>query len=146
MGSGDVGWVGLGASLADDLSAHGYIVVGVNIRQYLAPSPTARTISRLTDVPQDFRVLWRAAGVSSLLQRPLIVAGVSEGAAIAVLAAADTTNHAWIDGVLTMGLPAEAELAWRWTDVGIVDDQTRRRRAVLRARTTSSPALRRCRS
>ena len=35
-GSGDVGWVGLGASLADELSARRLIVVGVNIRQYLA--------------------------------------------------------------------------------------------------------------
>jgi hypothetical protein len=43
---------------------------------------------------------------------------VSEGAGLAVLAAADSKNHGWIDGVITMGLPATAELAWRWTDVG----------------------------
>jgi fermentation-respiration switch protein FrsA (DUF1100 family) len=46
----------------------------------------------------------------------VIVTGVSEGAALAVLAASEAKNHAWIDGVITMGLPASAELAWRWTD------------------------------
>jgi alpha-beta hydrolase superfamily lysophospholipase len=116
MGSGDVGWVGLGASLADDLSAHGYIVVGVNIRQYLSTFTDGKNHLTATDVPQDFRALRELLGREHLLQRPLIVAGVSEGAAIAVLAAADKTNHDWIDGVLTMGLPPSAELAWRWTD------------------------------
>jgi hypothetical protein len=34
-----------------------------------------------------------------------------------VLAASDPKNHGWIDGVMTLGLPATAELAWRWTDL-----------------------------
>src|SRR5216683_2445791 len=36
MGSGDVGWVGLAASMASFLSDEGYVVVGVNVRQYLS--------------------------------------------------------------------------------------------------------------
>jgi type IV secretory pathway VirJ component len=32
----DVGWVGLAASMADDLSTQGYTVVGINVRQYLS--------------------------------------------------------------------------------------------------------------
>jgi dienelactone hydrolase len=51
-----------------------------------------------------------------LLPSPVVVSGVSEGAAIAVLAAAAAENHAWINGVVTMGLPAVAEIAWRWSD------------------------------
>jgi pimeloyl-ACP methyl ester carboxylesterase len=43
---------------------------------------------------------------------------MSEGAALAVLAASDPRNHDWIDGVITMGIPPTAELAWRWTDMG----------------------------
>jgi len=43
------------------------------------------------------------------------VAGVSEGAALAILAAA-RVNHSWVSGVMTLGLPASAELAWRWKD------------------------------
>jgi fermentation-respiration switch protein FrsA (DUF1100 family) len=52
------------------------------------------------------------------LPRPLVLAGVSEGAGLAVLVAADPANHDWIDGVITLGLPAMSELAWRWSDVG----------------------------
>jgi hypothetical protein len=52
-----------------------------------------------------------------LLVRPVVVSGASEGAALAVLAASDPKNHSWIDGVVTLGLPATAELAWRWTDL-----------------------------
>jgi pimeloyl-ACP methyl ester carboxylesterase len=47
---------------------------------------------------------------------PIIVAGVSEGAALAVLAGA-AANHTWVRGVMTMGLPPSAELAWRWKDM-----------------------------
>ena len=37
--------------------------------------------------------------------------------ALAVLAGADKSNRTWVKGVLTMGLPPTAELAWRWTDI-----------------------------
>ncbi len=36
MGSGDVGWVGLAVARAQELSADGYVVVGVNVREYLS--------------------------------------------------------------------------------------------------------------
>ena len=35
---------------------------------------------------------------------------------MAVLAAAAPENHSWIAGAITMGLPATAEIAWRWSD------------------------------
>ena len=37
---------------------------------------------------------------------------------MAVLVSADHKNHEWIDGVVTMGIPPLAELAWKWTDIG----------------------------
>src|SRR4051794_37113361 len=40
MGSGDVGWVGLAVSMAEFLSEAGYIVAGVNVREYLAAFTT----------------------------------------------------------------------------------------------------------
>jgi type IV secretory pathway VirJ component len=116
MGSGDVGWVGLGASMADDLSAEGYIVVGINVRQYLAAFTDHDKHLTVQDVPQDYRDLSQLLKRSNLLVRPVIVSGVSEGAGLAILAAADSKNHDWIDGVIAMGLPPTAELAWRWTD------------------------------
>jgi alpha-beta hydrolase superfamily lysophospholipase len=117
MGSGDVGWVGLAVSMADELSAQGYLVIGINVRQYLAAFTSAKDHVLTKDVPADYRVFAGRLKEKQLLVRPVIVSGVSEGAALAVLAASDPGNHTWIDGVVTMGLPATAELAWRWSDL-----------------------------
>lgn len=118
MGSGDVGWVGLGVSMAEDLSAQGYTVVGINVRQYLASFTSGQSHLQSSEVPGDYRFIIDTLKQSRHLDLPIIVSGVSEGAALAVLAASDPANHGWIDGVITMGLPPTAELAWRWTDAG----------------------------
>jgi type IV secretory pathway VirJ component len=116
MGSGDVGWVGLAVSMAEFLSDAGYLVVGINVRQYLSAF-TGRTRHLMpADVPADYAEIAAYLKGRHLLQEPVIVSGVSEGAALAVLGASSKANHTWISGVITMGLPATAELAWRWTD------------------------------
>jgi alpha-beta hydrolase superfamily lysophospholipase len=117
MGSGDVGWVGLAVSMAEELSAQGFIVIGVNARQYLSAFTSGRDHLQPKDVPADYRLFADRLKEKQLLVRPVVLSGVSEGAALAVLAASDAKNHAWIDGVITLGLPATAELAWRWTDL-----------------------------
>ena len=118
MGSGDVGWVGLAASMAEELCTHGYTVVGLNVRQYLSSFTAGSAHLQPTDVGADYRLLFNTLKQSHRLDSPVIVSGVSEGAALAILAASDPINHEWINGVITMGLPPTAELAWRWTDVG----------------------------
>ena len=118
IGSGDVGWVGLAVTVAEEFSAAGYAVVGINVRQYLAAFTAGKSHLSVADVPGDYRLLVERARARLPLPRPLVLAGVSEGAGLAVLAAADAKNHDWIDGVITMGLPAVSELAWRWSDVG----------------------------
>jgi len=117
MGSGDVGWVGLAVSLAAFLSDAGYVVVGVNAREYLAAF-TTRTGGHLsaTDVPADYARLADFLRARSLLDPPVLVSGVSEGAGLAILAASAPANHSWIGGAITMGLPGTIELAWRWSD------------------------------
>ncbi|HMC75893.1 MAG TPA: AcvB/VirJ family lysyl-phosphatidylglycerol hydrolase [Vicinamibacterales bacterium] len=117
MGSGDVGWVGLAVSMAEELSAAGYLVIGLNARQYLSAFTAGTEHATTLDVPSDYRSIADRLKEKQLLVRPVVVAGVSEGAALAVLAGADAKNHDWIDGVMTMGLPMTAELAWRWTDL-----------------------------
>jgi hypothetical protein len=117
MGSGDVGWVGLAVSMAEMLSDQGYLVVGVNIRQYLSSFTSGTSHLEVADSPGDFHIISDVLRERQLLARPVILSGVSEGAALAVLAASDRKNHDWIDGVITMGLPPTAELAWRWTDI-----------------------------
>jgi type IV secretory pathway VirJ component len=117
MASGDVGWVGLAVSMAGFLRDAGYVVVGINTREYLAAF-TTRNGGHLVpiDVQGDYTTLAEALRHADLLRPPVIVSGVSEGAGLAVLAASAPANHAWIRGVITMGLPETVELAWRWSD------------------------------
>ena len=116
MGSGDVGWVGLAVDLSKILAPEGYEVVGINIRQYLSAFTAKGRHLTPSDIQSDYGALAQFLRPRGLLPGPVIVSGVSEGAAFAVVAAASAANHAWLDGVMTMGLPATAELAWRWTD------------------------------
>lgn len=116
MGSGDVGWVGLGVAMAQYLSEQGYVVVGVNVRQYLSSFTVGKAHLAPTDPPADYREMAELLKREGLLHAPVVLSGVSEGAALAVLAASARANHDWIQGVVTMGVPPTAELAWKWTD------------------------------
>lgn len=116
MGSGDVGWVGLATTLAEFLSDRGYVVAGINVRQYLSAFVSGADHLQVEQIPGDFAVFAAALRARGLLPSPVIFSGVSEGAALAVAAAASRDSHAWAHGVITMGLPATAELAWRWRD------------------------------
>ncbi len=116
MGSGDVGWVGLAESLAEFLSNDGYVVAGVNVRRYLAAFTSGKEHVTVAQIAQDYRSMADYLRTRHLLSSPVILSGVSEGAAMAVAAGAGTSNADWVAGVLTMGLPATAELAWKWTD------------------------------
>jgi type IV secretory pathway VirJ component len=115
MGSGDVGWVGLAVTLAEFLSDQGFIVAGVNVRSYLSAFTSGKQHVTVDQIPQDYRAMAEVLRARQLLRPPVVVAGVSEGAALAV-AAGTAPNHDFVSGVLTMGLPARAELAWRWSD------------------------------
>jgi len=116
MGSGDVGWVGLAVDLAGFLAGQGYTVVGINARQYLSAFTAGVSHVTTDQVTGDYAAIVQQLRGSHALRDPIIVAGVSEGAALAVLAGA-AANHGWVRGVMTMGLPATAELAWRWKDI-----------------------------
>lgn len=117
MGSGDVGWVGLATTLAEFLSDGGYIVAGISARQYLSAFASGSEHLRVDQVPGDYDLLAAALRSRGQLVRPVTLSGVSEGAALAIAAAASPASHQWVDGVMTMGLPPTAELAWRWKDV-----------------------------
>jgi hypothetical protein len=116
MGSGDVGWVGLAVDLAQILSDKGYTVVGINARQYLGAFTNGKATLTTKDPPGDYDSLFRFLTEKKLVTPPVILSGVSEGAALAVLAGASPNNRPWVNGVMTMGLPPSAELGWRWTD------------------------------
>jgi dienelactone hydrolase len=116
LSSGDGGWIHLGPQVAEMLAARGFFVVGVDSRAYLESFTSATSALTPGDVAGDFRTLIgyasRATG-----QQPLLV-GVSEGAALSVLAAADPSPPAPA-GVIAIGLGDRNELAWRWKDAVI---------------------------
>ena len=116
MAGGDVGWVGLAVTMARHLVAQGYLVVGLNVRQYLSAYTAGASHLSPSDIQHDYADLARYLRGRGWLHAPVIVSGVSEGAALAVVAAAASENHSWIAGAITMGLPATAEIAWRWSD------------------------------
>jgi alpha-beta hydrolase superfamily lysophospholipase len=116
VSSGDGGWIHLGPQVAEMLAARGFFVVGVDSKAYLEGFTSATTALLPGDVAGDFRTLMgyasRATG-----QRPLLV-GISEGAGLSVLAAADPSTPA-AAGVIAIGLGDRNELAWRWKDTVI---------------------------
>jgi len=116
MGSGDVGWVGLGVDMAEYLSDRGYTVIGINSRQYLGAFTSGKLTLKTSDVPGDYLFLFHYLQAQKLITPPVFLSGVSEGAALAALAGAGEQNRSWVNGVMTMGLPGTAELGWKWSD------------------------------
>jgi fermentation-respiration switch protein FrsA (DUF1100 family) len=114
LSSGDGGWIHLAPHAAEVLAAHGWFVVGVDSRAYLESFTAADASLRAEDVPLDFKTLSEFASRGS--GRRAVLAGVSEGAGLSVLAAAREPSKAVAAGVVALGLPDITELAWRWRD------------------------------
>jgi pimeloyl-ACP methyl ester carboxylesterase len=109
--SGDGGWTHLGPEVAEILAAQGYRVVGLDAKAYLASFTSRSGPLHAEEVPRDYEALLDHARAS----RALLV-GVSEGAGLSVLAAADPALHARVAGVVALGLPDRNELGWRFRD------------------------------
>jgi type IV secretory pathway VirJ component len=114
VASGDGGWIHLGPYVAEFLVGKGYFVVGFDCKAYLSSFTKGDKTLSTTDVPRDFLALVDHAAGSATTQP--IMLGVSEGAALAVLAATDDAVKARLAGVVVLGLPDQAELGWRWRD------------------------------
>jgi type IV secretory pathway VirJ component len=117
VSSGDGGWIHLGPHVAQILAARGYFVIGFNAKAYLESFTTKTSTLEPVDVPADFRELARYATGGSPV-KPILI-GVSEGAGLSVLAAADGPTKATVGGVIAIGLPDVNELGWRWKDAWI---------------------------
>ena len=113
LASGDGGWLHLAPHLADMLAARGYFVIGFDAKAYLAGAATAGDGSLSPpEISRDFGTLL------SMFARDqtAVLVGVSEGAGLSLVAAADPLNHSYIRGVVTYGVGERNELAWRWKD------------------------------
>ena len=114
VASGDGGWIHLGPSVAEFLSSKGYFVVGFDSKAYLSSFTNGDKTLATTDVPGDFLALLDYASKGSIT--PPVLFGVSEGAALAVLAATSDATKSRMTGVVALGLPDKAELGWRFRD------------------------------
>ena len=114
VSSGDGGWMHLGPHVAETLAAQGYFVIGFNVKTYLESFTSSGHTLSVDDVPRDYRALVDYATRGS--GRPPILIGVSEGAGLSVLAAADADMRPRVAGVVALGLPDRNELGWRWKD------------------------------
>ncbi len=117
VASGDGGWIHLGPDVADTLARVGYRVVGLDSREYLSTFTRGAATLSQADVPRDFSALV-AFAARGHVQKPILI-GVSEGAGLCALAAADADVKRAIRGVMVLGLPDVNELGWRWKDAVI---------------------------
>jgi hypothetical protein len=135
VSSGDGGWMHLGPHVAELLAARGFFVVGFDTRAYLGAFTSGTSTLHAEDEPGDYRTLIEFAR-GGRDERPVLV-GVSEGAGLSVLAAADAGVKPLIRGVVALGLPDRNELGWRWRDAlvyvthGVPDEPTFRARDVV---------------
>ena len=114
VSSGDGGWIHLGPHVAQLLAAHGCFVVGFDVQAYLTSFTTVSTTLQAADEPPDLKTISDYANQYSL-SKPILI-GISEGAGLSVLAAADSITQRSIAGVIGIGLPDRNELGWRWRD------------------------------
>jgi hypothetical protein len=135
ISSGDGGWMHLGPRVAGFLAARGFFVAGFDARAYLGAFTSGSSTLRPEDEPRDYRTLIEFVRGRST-ERPVLV-GVSEGAGLSVLAAADAGVKPLIRGVVALGLPDRNELGWRWRDAivyvthGVPNEPTFRARDVV---------------
>ena len=117
LSSGDLGWAGLVEHVAELLSSRGYFVIGVNSRAYLSSFTTKNSALDPRDVPRDYKQIVDFANQGA--PRKPVLAGISEGAGLSVLASTDASIKGQIQGILALGLPDQNELGWKWQDFTI---------------------------
>ena len=114
VSSGDGGWIHLAPQVSTFLAARGFFVVGFDTRAYLQSFTSEGKGLTVDEEPMDYRALIDFA--RNRTGRAPVLIGVSEGAALSVLAATSASNRALIRGVVGLGLGDRNELAWRWKD------------------------------
>ena len=111
---GDGGWEGLALDTAAETAKAGYDVYGFDTKHYLESFTTDAGTLQESDVQRDLAQV--ARWMQTRWRERITLVGQSEGAGLAVLAAAAPDNRAVFNGVVTFGLSDTAELGWRLRD------------------------------
>ena len=112
LASGDGGWMHLAPHLAVLLAGRGYFVIGLDSRSYLSSETGGNQALTTHGIASDYGTLLSIFAGDGRA----ILAGVSEGAGLSIVAASDPQNQERIAGVMTFGLGEHNELAWHWKD------------------------------
>ena len=112
--SGDGGWHGFIAEVAEYLAQHGYFTVGLDAKEYLESLSKPKALEP-TQITEDVAFVARFAKDEGQ-SNSVVLVGWSEGAGLAVLGGLDPTLRKDLRGVIAVSLPELNELAWRWTD------------------------------
>jgi dienelactone hydrolase len=110
---GDGGWRGFAIDVARGLAEAGYGVYGWDIKKYLVGF-TDTAVLRESDIAEDTYQI--ARWISQRSNGKVVLAGWSQGAAMAVLAAATPGRRSAYAGVVALGLPDAGVLGWRLRD------------------------------
>jgi dienelactone hydrolase len=110
---GDGGYRGAAKEMATTIAASGYDVAVWDTKRYLTSFTAKSGGLAVTDVGPDFAAM-RQALVPR--ERPVILIGWSQGAAMSVVAAASAEGKAAFVGTILLALPDAGALAWRWRD------------------------------
>jgi type IV secretory pathway VirJ component len=117
LSSGDLGWSGFVVDLAEFLAGQRIAVLGFNAKAYLESFTTGTSRVDPARVPGHYETLVRVAAESLGTASVPVLVGISEGAGLSVMAAADSSRQARFRGVIVLGLPGATELGWRtWRD------------------------------
>jgi hypothetical protein len=117
LSSGDLGWMGFVVDVAEFLQAHGVAVLGLSSRAYLASFTDGKKALDPAQIPGHYGTLAREAQrLLGVTMRPVLI-GISEGAGLSVVAAAEGSEQSPYRGVIGLGLPESIELGWNsWKD------------------------------
>jgi pimeloyl-ACP methyl ester carboxylesterase len=111
---GDGGCNRAAMNMARTISSLGYEVFGLDVRRYLSTSTHGSKVLTEEQMAADMEEAIRTVAGPEL--RPVLLAGWSQGATMAVLAAARMRDRHRLQGVLTVALPEAGTLGWRRLD------------------------------
>ncbi len=111
---GDGGWRGFAVDMVKAMASYGYDVYAWDTKQYLTGFTSPKSTLKESDVMGDARTIarWMTQGRNE----KVTVSGWSEGAGLALLAAATPEGKSAWRGLVAIGLPDYGFLGWRLAD------------------------------